>query len=427
MHDHPILANLAASGIRLGLPRMEAFLAWCGNPHLRYPVLHVAGTNGKGSTCRMIAAILEAHGLRVGVTTSPHLQHVNERLRVDGRPIDDMALDARIVATNARVRAWAAEALPDEPTPLTWFEFSIAMAFLHFAEENVDVAVVEVGMGGRLDATNVVAPCVTAITSIGLDHTDQLGPDLASIAGEKAGIVKEGVPVVVGRLPHEALAVIRAIAGARNAPLSILGTDFDAAGTAGGFTWSGSSCTREGLALALEGDHQVGNAAVAIRAVELLPAPLRPTEQAIRVGLRQARNAGRLERVDAHLLLDGAHNVEGAGVLAAWLAAAPRTGPRTLLLGTGSDKDPRGLAVVLAPHVDEVLVTRCAHPKARSGDDLLDELATANVTARDAGPIEIALPALHARARANDGLLIVAGSLYLVGAARDVLGLDGRA
>jgi dihydrofolate synthase/folylpolyglutamate synthase len=384
-------------------------------------VLHVAGTNGKGSTCRMAAAMLEAHGLRVGVTLSPHLQHVNERFRMDARCISDAALEALILRTQALVTSWAAEALPaEEHPPLTYFEFTVAAAFLWFAEERVDVAVVEVGMGGRLDATNLVAPLVTAITSIGLDHTEQLGPDLASIAGEKAGIVKPGVPVVVGRLPHEALAVVRAVAGQLDAPLSAFGADFDATGTSEAFTWRAEGLVREHLSLALPGDHQVANAAVAVRMMDALPPALRPSEQAIRLGLRAARNPGRLEQLGPDLLLDGAHNVEGASVLAGHLASLPRDRPRTLLLGASSDKDVRGLAVALAPQVDRVLATQYDHPRARPSADVAVSLGDLGVPVLDGGPLEQAL----SFARRPGDLVIVAGSLFLVGATRDLLGLD---
>ena len=425
MHRHPLLDALSVTGIRLGLSRVRDFLAWAGDPHRAYPVLHVAGTNGKGSTCRIATAILEAHGMRVGLTLSPHLQHVNERFRVGGAVISDADLDALVTRTDALVRAWSRLALPpEEQHPLTYFEFTIAMAFLWFAEQRVDVAVIEVGMGGRLDATNVVEPVGTAITSIGLDHCEQLGPDVASIAGEKAGIVKPGVPVVVGAVPATALAVIRAIAGDRGAPMYAFGRDFDATGTPEAFAWRTEGRVREGLALSMRGDHQIGNAAVAIRLVETLPSPLRPSEQAIRAGLRAANNPGRLESVGARVLLDGAHNVEGAGVLAGYLAALPRTGTRTLLLGAGGDKDVRGVAAALAPHVDRIVTTSCDHPRARSPESIRDELAGFAIPVHTGGPLATALPAWIER---DEGQIIVAGSLFLVGAARDLLGLDAGA
>jgi dihydrofolate synthase/folylpolyglutamate synthase len=420
MIDHPILAGLSLAGMRMGLPRMRAFLAHLGNPHLAYPTIHVGGTNGKGSVCRMVGAMLEAQGYRVGITTSPHLQDVNERIRVGARPIDDDALDHLLARLDVERQAWALKELPpEERYPLTYFELLIAAAFLHFADEHVDVGVIEVGMGGRLDATNVVSPILTSIVTVGLDHTEHLGPDHASIAGEKAGILKPGVPVVLGPLTHEAMAVIRSVAVERGAPISIFGEDFHAAGHPDAFDYRGGGRAREGLHLGLAGDHQVVNAAVAIRIVDLLPASLAVGEDALRIGLAGARNRGRLEWLGADLLVDGAHNPDGATVLANYLARLPRDRKRTLLLGGGSDKDVRSVAWTLAPQVDRVFTTACSHAKARSPAEVAQELEGLPVPVSPAGPIADALPL----ARAGGGLVIVAGSLYLVGAARDLAGV----
>jgi dihydrofolate synthase/folylpolyglutamate synthase len=189
MTEHPLLAALARAGMKMGLARMRSYLEWLGDPHLQYPVIHIAGTNGKGSVCRMVGAILQEQGFKVGITTSPHLQEVNERVRIGTTPISDSELDSLLRRMDTVRRAWASAVVgPTEAFPLTYFEFSTAAAFQHFADQKVDVAVVEVGMGGRLDASNVCAPLATAIVSVGLDHTEQLGPDHGSIAAEKAGI-----------------------------------------------------------------------------------------------------------------------------------------------------------------------------------------------------------------------------------------------
>ncbi len=420
MIDHPILAGLSQAGMRMGLPRMRAFMAWLGNPHLSYPTIHVGGTNGKGSVCRMVGAMLEAQGYKVGITTSPHLQEVNERIRIGATPISDQAFARLAERIDTERQAWAAKELPpDERYPLTYFEFLVAAAFLHFAEERVDVAVIEVGMGGRLDATNVVAPLVTSIVTVGLDHTEHLGPDQASIAGEKAGILKPGVPVVLGPLGHEAMAVIRSVAVERGSPISVFGDDFHATGSPGGFDYRGDGVVREGLKIALEGDHQVVNAAVALRIVDQLPKTLAVGEPAVRQGLASARNKGRLEWLAPDLLVDGAHNPDGATVLANYLARLPRDRKRTLLLGAGTDKDVRSVAWTLAPQVDRVYTTACAHAKARSPGDVAAQLEGLPVPVSPAGPLQDAL----AFARADGGLVIVAGSLYLVGAVRDLAGV----
>lgn len=420
MIEHPILASLSQAGMRMGLARMRSFMAWLGNPHLAYPTIHVGGTNGKGSVCRMVGAMLEAQGYKVGITTSPHIQQVNERIRIGATPISDAAFSALVERVDAARREWAAKELPpDEPYPLTYFEFLVAAAFLHFADERVDIAVIEVGMGGRLDATNVVSPLVSAIVTVGLDHTEHLGADHASIAGEKAGILKPGVPAVLGPLPHVAMAVIRSVAVERGAPLSMFGEDYRASGEPGGFDFWGDGRVREGLRLAIAGDHQVVNAAVALRIVDRLPRALRVEEDAIRAGLWAARNRGRLEWLAPDLLVDGAHNPDGATVLANYLARLPRDRKRTLLLGAGTDKDVRGVAWALAPQVDRVYTTACAHRMARSPGDVAVQLEGLPVPVIPAGPLETALPL----ARAGGGLVIVAGSLYLVGAVRDLAGI----
>lgn len=423
MKQHPILDPLAMAGVKMGLTRMRDFLAWLGDPHLAVPVIHVGGTNGKGSVCRMVAAMLEAQGYKVGVTTSPHLQDINERFRIGAKPISDEALDHMLRKLGSARDAWAVERLGNDAPggdglPLSWFELSIALAYAWFAEERVDVAVVEVGMGGRLDATNVCAPLVTSIVTVGLDHTDHLGPDHASIAGEKAGIIKPGVPLVTGPMPTAAMQVIRTVAVERGAPHYAWGEDFHAAGRYDDFLFRSPAGERSGLKLFLAGDHQVVNAGVALRLVELLPRELAVADDAVRRGLYAARNRGRLEWLAPDLLVDGAHNPDGAGVLASFLASLPRDRRRTLLLGGGQDKDVRGVGAVLAPQVDRILTTACDHPKARSPWDVAGQLAGLSVPVTPCGPIAEALAA----ARNGRDLVIVAGSLYLIGAARDLVG-----
>jgi len=421
MRTHPVLDALQMAGVKMGLERMRSFLAFLGNPQDRYPIVHVAGTNGKGSVCRMAGAMLEAQGFKVGVTTSPHLQAVNERLRLGATPIDDAALDGLLwELADARDR-WAAATLePTDGVPLTWFEMSIAAAWLWFAREQVEVAVVEVGMGGRLDATSVCRPTVTGIVTIGLDHVDQLGPDHASIAAEKAGIVRAGVPLVIGPLPEAALRVVRSIAAERGAPTRTYGVDFDVLGPLDAAHFRGAGGPREGLAVGLSGDHQRVNAAVALELVGLLPPALRVEDAAARVGLARAANPGRIERLAPDLVVDGAHNVDGAQVLAAWLAGLPRDRRRILLLGGGADKDLAAIGATLAPQVDQIWTTRGSHPKARSPFEVAAQLEGLAAPVTPAGPLAEALAA----ARNGRDLVIVAGSLYLVGDVRDLLGVE---
>jgi dihydrofolate synthase / folylpolyglutamate synthase len=434
---HPVLGGLARYGVRLGLERLTDLLHALGDPHLAYPVVHVGGTNGKGSVTRMVGACLREAGFKVGEYTSPHLQQVNERIRIDGRDIGEQELDLLLWELDRARAAWVRRNLPP-PDPdqedltediapdrvLTYFEMMTAAAFLSFQRHQVDVAVLEVGMGGRLDATNVVPqPLCTAIVSVGLDHTAELGPDQASIAGEKAGILKAGVPVVVGNLQPAALRVVRAAAYERGAPLHVAGQSWriqQNRDQSVSWTWKDDAAgaqLRE-LELGLLGDHQVENAGVALSILHLLPEPLRAPEAAIRAGMRGVRHPGRLEwLVPEKLLLDCAHNPDGATRLAQFLAALPRTRRRTLLFGASSDKDVRTMMVSLARGVDRVLTTHCDHPRAAGAGALAQQLVGLDLPVLPAGPVEVALP----MAREGDDLVIVAGSIFLVGAVRDLV------
>lgn len=421
MRTHPTLDAIAAAGIRLGLWRMREFLHDLGDPHLSVPVLHVGGTNGKGSVSHLLASVLGAAGFRVGLHTSPHLQAVNERIVVGGKAIRDADLDALIREMDAARLTWAGAALePGDPFPLTYFEFTVACAFRWFATQRCDIAVVEVGMGGRLDATNVVAPEVAAIVTVGLDHTDALGPDFAAIASEKAGILKPGVPAVLGPLPTPALQVVRAVAAERGVPVHAWGEDFDAHGSPREFRFRRGDASLDGLHLAMAGDHQVANAGVAIRVLQAL-GERRPQfavgDAAMRAGLAAARNPGRLEWLAPDVLVDGAHNPEGAVALAHFLEGLARDRRRTLVLGGGVDKDVRAVAASLQHVVDRVVVTRSAHDRARPVEGMLAELQGLPLPCAAAPTLPDALRA----ARNQEDLVVVAGSLYLVGEARDAI------
>ncbi len=394
---------------------MRRLLEALGDPQRGLRVVHVAGTNGKGSVCAMLDSVLTAQGLRVGRFTSPHLQHVNERIRVGGRPISDEDLGALLTEVDQAAQDWGAD-LPEGGSPPTYFELLTVAALVHFARQDLDICVIEVGLGGRLDATNVVSPMVCAVTSISLDHTDRLGHDLSAIAFEKAGIIKPEVPVVVGRLPRAASSVIRSAAMDRRAPASFLGEAHDVEGDHEDFAWCGRR-SFEGLRLSLPGQHQVDNAGVALAVLEELGNQgVEIGEPAIRAGLATARHAARLEWLDQDLLLDGAHNPAGAEALADYLASLPRDRPRTLLLGASDDKDIRGLASALVAQVDRVYTTRCAHFRAREPGAVARELVDLGLPVLPVGPIEEALPI------ARDGsLVVVAGSLFLAGAVRDLV------
>jgi dihydrofolate synthase/folylpolyglutamate synthase len=424
MIKHPILDQLGAHGVRLGLEQTRSFLDFLGEPHRSYPVIHVAGTNGKGSVCTYLTSALTKAGYRVGTNISPHLETVNERIRFDGEPVDDVRLNDAIEALDRARSDWAASVGMAE-VPLTYFEFMTVLAFRMFAEAAVDVAVIEVGMGGRLDATNVVDPMACAITSISLDHTEVLGTTLAAIAGEKAGIIKRGIPVVIGTVPVEAREVLEARAKALQAPLWKPGPDMTRESRKSGWSFRTPGGSVSDVKLAMEGLHQGGNALVALGVLHLLRKKgFHIPDSAIKEGLESARIGGRLETLKKGLIVDGAHNDEGAVALAAWLASRPRPKNRILLLGMGLERDPVRFVQLLMPHVDEIVTTRSAHPKARDPLQLATSLQDLEVVLSSGGNIADALPEVYAEADET----LVAGSLYLVGAVRTLVregALDG--
>ena len=399
MDPHPYLAGLHPLAIRFGLERMQRALDALAHPERAYDVLHVGGTNGKGSTCAMAAAALRAAGHRVGLYTSPHLVRFNERIEVDGVPIADAAL-AAAVAEIRRACPWH-EAGAEEDR-LTYFEFATLLGFLHLAREGARVAVVEVGLGGRFDATNVVVPRVAAVARIGLDHTQLLGDTVEQIAFEKAGIFKPGVPAVVhANQPPGALETLRSEALRRGAPFVVASGD-----------WAGP--------IALAGPHQRGNAGLAAAALrQLARAGLLVPEDAIARGIATARWPGRLEEVGG-VLLDGAHNPDGAAALAAALRVLHPGRPVELVFGVLSDKDHAGMLSALAGAVRRVHVVAPATPRARPAGEVRALAASLGVDA-DAHASTADAIACAQREAADGALVCVAGSLYLVGEARALL------
>ena len=351
------------------------------------------------------------------------LQHINERIRVNGVPIDDEELGVLLDELDQARQRWAAglDGFVPIDRVLTYFELMTAAAFVHFASQALDVVVIEVGMGGRLDATNVVDPLVTAITSVGLDHTDQLGSDLGSIAGEKAGIIKPGRPVVTGAMSAESLRVVRAIAHDRGAPLYAHEEAWRVEiGREGTFRWCMGERDEMGLRLGLTGDHQVLNAGVALTVLSLVADRLPVADWAVVLsGLASAEHPGRLEWLRPDLLVDAAHNVQGATALARYLDGVERSGPRVLLLGASNDKDVRAMMGPLAGQFDMVYTTHCAHPRATPAGDLAKQLVDVKVPVFPAGPIEEALEA----AMGGEGLVVAAGSVFLAGAVRELVSL----
>jgi dihydrofolate synthase/folylpolyglutamate synthase len=410
------LYALQSRGMRFGANRMASALALRGHPERGLRFVHVAGTNGKGSVSAMIEASLRAAGYRTGLFTSPHMHRFVERVRIAGRPIGDAEAGARVRDVLAASAAWG------EPES-TFFELTTLLALESFRDHRCDVVVLETGLGGRLDATNAIVPEVSVITTIALEHTEILGKTHAAIAREKAGILKPGVAAVVGVREPAARRVIARRARVQDAPLLLIDRDFaplpDA--RAGRFVVRAGEHVLGGLRLALPGAHQQDNAACAVTALlQLRARGFDVSDDAVRKGLARVRWPARLERVARKptFLFDAAHNPEGAQVLATFLQQNPGSGPRVLIFGAFADKDYAAMLRVLRPHVDRIVY--CPPPVWNAATNAALRRCAAGIGARD-----VADALARARRLAGSrGEIIVAGSIYLVAAARArVLGL----
>jgi dihydrofolate synthase / folylpolyglutamate synthase len=396
------LFSLEQFGIKFGLENITAIVERLGRPDRAYRTVHVAGTNGKGSVTAMVDAALRAAGHRSARYTSPHLVSLNERFAIGGRPVASDALAAAIDDVRGVVEAMRHEgALEVQPT---FFEVTTAVAFELFKRAGVDVAVIEVGLGGRLDATNVVAPAVTAITSIGFDHQLYLGETLEAIAFEKAGIVKAGVPVVAGEIAAGPLAVIGRIARERGAPLVRT-----------------SSSDVAGFNVGLRGAHQLGNAAVAIRILRLLDARgVRVDDSAVAAGLARPGWPGRLDERrlpdGRRMLLDAAHNPAGAAALASYLRGGPAA---PLVFAAMRDKDVDGMFRELLPAVSAVIATRAGNQRSADPESIAARARAIAPALRVV--VEPSLADALAAAWCLSPRIVVAGSIFLLG---DVMKLE---
>ena len=407
------LYGLQKHGIKLGLETIRALLARVGDPQRRFQIFHIGGTNGKGSTAAMTAAILQQSGFCVGLYTSPHLVDFRERVCVNGGLISE----ERVIDLVCRLR----RASQDDLQP-TFFELTTAMALLHFAEAGVDVAVLEVGLGGRFDATNVIEqPLACAVTTIGLDHQEYLGSTEAAIAYEKGGIIKSAVPVIIGRMGEEAKSVLRRIAADRAAPIWELGRDFSIHDIrVGSFTYRGLNRMWTGLTCGLEGRHQLDNAACALAMVDVASGVgTQVTDAAVLRGLQTVSWQGRLERIHESptVVLDGAHNPQAALVLAQYFADFRVRHPNAriiLVWGMMRDKDHRGFVAPLLPLVSEIVLTQADIARSATIQELRVALSDGRVPIQESVLPGDALAMAKARARAED-LICVAGSLMLVG------------
>ena len=394
------LFSLEQFGIKFGLDNIRALLARLGNPQQAFRSIHVAGTNGKGSVTAMVDSVLRRAGHRSGRYTSPHIVDLSERFAVDGRPVD--AAEMRRSASDVRDAIEALIANGTLSGKPTFFEATTAMAFDLFRNAGVEFGVVEVGLGGRLDSTNVIEPVVTAITSIDFDHQQYLGERLVDIAAEKAGIIKPGVPVVVGMVRPEALDVIARVARERGAALILA----DKAPAEYG-----------PIRVGLRGEHQLANASVAIRILESLErAGVAIGRQAVLDGLENVAWPGRLDHRrlanGREIVFDAAHNPAGARALASYLRSLGRERP-TLVFGAMRDKDVDGMLEVLLPEVGRVIVTRPSNPRAASAEELASQIRTLAPSLQ----VDV-IGSPHdavTRATSDSPFVVVAGSIFLLG------------
>lgn len=413
------LYSLQRYGIKLGLSNTLSLMDIIGNPHRSFRSIHLAGTNGKGSAAAMIASILQASGLKVGLYTSPHLVNFTERIRINGTYISEERVADLVWTLDSRLSTLRS-------LSPTFFEFTTAMAFQYFAEEDVDIAVIEVGMGGRLDATNVITPLISIITNIGYDHQEFLGNTLSEIAGEKAGIIKNGIPVVMADNLPEVRVIIEERCKDMGSNLYIAGRDFRAERLrvngsefkTQGFDYYGIEKTFEGIEISLMGKHQVMNASLTISACEVISSGIKIQEDAIRKGLEEARWEARLEIISRNptILLDGAHNEGAAQALRRALEEIflPEYDRLFLVVGMMKDKDIKGFLRVLAPLASEVIVTAADYGRAASPALLAMEAEVYNPRVKAVGKVHDALDYAIGKASSRD-LICVTGSLYTVG------------
>jgi dihydrofolate synthase/folylpolyglutamate synthase len=433
--DYSLTRNLRYSPDKFNLERMVELMARLGNPHSQYPVIHIAGTKGKGSISAMIANTLKTAGYKTGLYTSPHLQDYTERIQVNNLQIPRLDMVALLEEIKPH-----AEQIPE----ITTFELTTALGFLYFARQNVDVSVVEVGLGGRLDATNVVDPLVAIISSLSLDHMAVLGDSLAKIAGEKAGIIKPGRPVVLAPQREEARRVVERVAKERGSSLIQVGSDFLFApwrhsldgqsllvwpaseqALADEFIESGGRHDWEPLRLTIPllGYHQVENAATAYTALQIARQQgLEVKEEAILNGFASVTWPGRFEVLqrDPPVIVDSAHNQDSALKLRLALDDYLPGQPVILVFGASEDKDIHGMFAELLPRVRQVIATQSEHPRAINPDKLVELAHQFGCSAQAITPVEKALAwAMELAGDASRAAVVVAGSLFVAAAVRE--------
>ena len=415
------LFGLQKFGIKFGLSNISRLLELVGNPHKTLKTVHIAGTNGKGSTAATIASIMKEAGYKVGLYTSPHLIDFTERIKINGKEIEE----GEVVRLTEYIRSKVQDSeFKDELERITFFEFTTAMALIYFKEKEVDMAVMETGMGGRLDATNVIRPLVSVITNISVEHKEYLGDTIEAVASEKAGIIKDGVPILTGVDQPAAFQVIERICNEKRAPLYRLGRDFSFHRKGfNNFSYNGINESFDLLTLNLRGGHQFQNASLAVAAVEMLKNKgfLIPLEALID-GLGKVSWPGRLETISQSpmIILDGAHNPAGAEMLSRAIKEELEFNRLYLVLGIMADKEVEGIISPLAPLAHEVILSRPQYERASRPSDLLPLAIRYNMNSRAFEHLREAIDYARSKAGSED-LIIISGSLFTVGEARGIL------
>jgi dihydrofolate synthase/folylpolyglutamate synthase len=419
------LYNLKIYGMSLGLERIEFLLKSLGSPHKNMKAIHVGGTNGKGSVCAMLSSILSSAGYKVGLFTSPHLLEFEERIRINGEPILKEKLCSLVERLKPIASSMVAEGDFEHPT---FFEIATAMAFLHFNDEDVDFAVLEVGLGGRLDATNVISPLVSVITSVSLDHTHVLGTTLGEVAGEKAGIIKEGIPVVCGIEQEEIIKMIentcqkkkcQVLFSKNQAGYNVKETTIDYQKF--DIDLNGSHYTD--LKIPLLGEHQLRNAQIVIMIIELLKGMgVEIKEKDLREGFEKTKWPGRLEIIqkDPFIILDCAHNPSGMKSLGSVINNMFGHPKKILVMGIMRDKDIPGIVKEAGSFADLIIITRPKFERAAEPELILN---WAKKYCEDVKIIHNVAEAVnHAISTANsDDAVIISGSIFNVGEAMEFL------
>lgn len=404
----------------LGLRRMRSLLEALGDPQRAVPLVHVAGSKGKGSTSAFIASCAQEAGLVTGFYSSPHLHRFPERIAINGKPVSDDAF--AVLAHQVSAASRSLEAAQPGLDTVTTFEMITAMAFVAFAQASCDLAVIEVGLGGLLDATNVIEPLVSVITRIDYEHTAVLGNTLTEIALQKAGILRPGVPVVVSPQQQEAADAIQQAAASLSAPLLMGERDWRWHGDWRGFEVEGPWGTWTDLRVSIAGPHQVENACTAIAALHVLQKhDLSISERAIRAGLQNARWPGRFERIqvnDQEIVLDGAHTPAAARALVETWHAEIGGDAAAVIVGMGSDKNIGTFVTELRPLTSHLIATQASSPRAASPEAIASVAAELGFTVQIAPDVAAAL-----RLASAVSPLLVTGSLFVAGEVREALGV----